>query len=53
MESESYPPEIPQIEIGGLYDFLDYKAMLESAGFANVQDFDLGPIKAVKPGGEG
>ena len=37
---------------GGLYDFVEYKAMLESAGFANVQDFDLGPIKAVKPGGE-
>lgn len=34
---------------GGLYDFAEYKAMLESAGFANVQDFNQGPIRAVRP----
>jgi len=33
---------------GGLYDFGGYKAMLESAGFANVQDINQGPIRAVK-----
>jgi SAM-dependent methyltransferase len=32
----------------GLYDFGEYKAWLESAGFTDVQDFNLGPIKAVK-----
>ncbi len=33
---------------GGAYDFAEYKAMLESAGFANIQDINQGPIKAVK-----
>jgi SAM-dependent methyltransferase len=33
---------------GGLYDFEEYKAILESAGFANVQDINQGPIRAVK-----
>jgi SAM-dependent methyltransferase len=33
---------------GGLYDFNEYKAMLEDAGFADVQDFSLGPIKGKK-----
>jgi len=34
---------------GGAYDFAEYRTMLENAGFANVRDFDQGPIKAVKP----
>ena len=34
---------------GGAYDFNEYKTMLENAGFTNVQDFNQGPIKAVKP----
>jgi hypothetical protein len=33
---------------GGLYDFREYEAMLESAGFANVQDIKQGPIRAEK-----
>ena len=33
---------------GGLYDFAEYKGMLESAGFTNVEDINQGPIKAVK-----
>jgi SAM-dependent methyltransferase len=33
---------------GELYDFGEYKALLERAGFTDVQDFNLGPIKAVK-----
>lgn len=34
---------------GGLYDFGEYKAMLENTGFIDVLDIKLGPIKAVKP----
>jgi SAM-dependent methyltransferase len=34
---------------GGLVDFGEYKAMLEDAGFADIQDINEGPIKAVKP----
>jgi ubiquinone/menaquinone biosynthesis C-methylase UbiE len=34
---------------GGVYDFNEYKSMLESAGFMNVQDINQGPIKAIKP----
>jgi cyclopropane fatty-acyl-phospholipid synthase-like methyltransferase len=33
---------------GGLYDLNEYMTMLENAGFANVQDINQGPIKAVK-----
>jgi cyclopropane fatty-acyl-phospholipid synthase-like methyltransferase len=33
---------------GGAYDFNEYKTMLESASFTNVEDINLGPIKAVK-----
>ncbi|HSF79865.1 MAG TPA: methyltransferase domain-containing protein [Anaerolineales bacterium] len=33
---------------GGLYDFNEYKTMLENAGFENVQDINQEPIKAVK-----
>ena len=34
---------------GSAYDFSEYRAMLEVAGFTNVEDVDQGPIKAVKP----
>jgi len=34
---------------GGAYDFAEYKAMLESAGFTNVVDINTGPIRATKP----
>lgn len=34
---------------GGTYDFSEYKSMLENAGFTNVVDINLGPIRAVKP----
>jgi hypothetical protein len=33
---------------GGLYDFEEYKGMLESAGFVDVIDINQGPIRAVK-----
>lgn len=33
---------------GGAYDFAEYKTMLESAGFVDVQDFNQEPIKAIK-----
>jgi len=33
----------------GLYDFDEYKAMLESAGFRDIEDINNGPIKAKKP----
>ncbi|HTX80430.1 MAG TPA: methyltransferase domain-containing protein [Longilinea sp.] len=33
---------------GGLYDFKEYQTMLERAGFTNIRDFDLGPIRAEK-----
>ncbi|HVP20900.1 MAG TPA: methyltransferase domain-containing protein [Anaerolineaceae bacterium] len=33
---------------GGLYDFGEYKALLESAGFTNVIDINNGPIRAEK-----
>jgi len=33
---------------GGLYDFGEYKSMLESAGFTNVEDINKGPIRAEK-----
>jgi len=34
---------------GGLYDFAEYKVMLTNAGFVDVLDINLGPIRAVKP----
>jgi ubiquinone/menaquinone biosynthesis C-methylase UbiE len=34
---------------GGVYDSAEYKAMLENAGFRNIEDINQGPIKAVKP----
>ncbi len=34
---------------GGAYDFIEYKSMLESAGFKDIVDINQGPIKAVKP----
>jgi 2-polyprenyl-3-methyl-5-hydroxy-6-metoxy-1,4-benzoquinol methylase len=34
---------------GGAYDFTEYQAMLENAGFTKVEDINQGPIKAVKP----
>lgn len=34
---------------GGAYDFNDYQAMLEAAGFTNIEDINQGPIRAVKP----
>jgi ubiquinone/menaquinone biosynthesis C-methylase UbiE len=33
---------------GGSYDFYEYKFMLENAGFTNVTDINLGPIRAEK-----
>ena len=33
---------------GGAYDFAEYRTMLENSGFADIQDFNQGPIKAVK-----
>jgi ubiquinone/menaquinone biosynthesis C-methylase UbiE len=33
---------------GGAYDFAEYKAMLESAGFKDVVDIEKGPIRAEK-----
>jgi ubiquinone/menaquinone biosynthesis C-methylase UbiE len=34
---------------GSTYSFSEYKSMLENAGFTDVRDYNLGPIKAVKP----
>jgi 3-hydroxy-5-methyl-1-naphthoate 3-O-methyltransferase len=34
---------------GGLYDYGEYKLMLTNAGFVDVLDINLGPIRAVKP----
>ena len=34
---------------GGSYNFIEYKEMLEQAGFTNIEDINLGPIRAVKP----
>lgn len=34
---------------GAGYDFAEYKAMLEKAGFSDVVDIDKGPIRAFKP----
>jgi SAM-dependent methyltransferase len=33
---------------GGLYDFSEYRGMLENAGFIEVEDVNLVPIRAVK-----
>ena len=34
---------------GGAYDFVDYKTMMENAGFNKTLDINQSPIKAEKP----
>jgi hypothetical protein len=34
---------------GGAYDYVEYKTMLENAGFIKTLDINQGPIRAEKP----